>query len=474
MAHTRFEPFPFNAFDLPVETIAARFRWARRRGHPGYLWPDVPIAEWRASLEAIERVAAALLARGGMPAALGGVAEATGATPATGSRPEMPALAPASGPARPHAHAPAPALGPVTLTLPGGTLALSVAAYSSGLGPWLGHAHESGALEAEGEAGALLRLHLEHARARARRLEAELLRTLDVLAGAGIRATVLKGAHTARAYFPEPATRPTADLDLAVDDFAAAERALERAGYTLARRQPRPRQSTLVPPGAPTRLRTLALVHADDPYTLDLHASLDRDFFGVRTIRFGPLAEATAPWPALHPGARALHPPTLLAFLAVHASQGLHNLTLLRQLELVLVARADAAAGRLRWPELVACLERAGALRFAYPALALAERLAPGTIDPDALTALAAAATPRMRRIVAGLRPSGAQRPERLSLDERLMWARGPIEHARRVMYMAWPLWIGASPGELRRIYAERAGQVLRRILPWRGAGRHG
>ncbi|HEX6939817.1 MAG TPA: nucleotidyltransferase family protein [Longimicrobiales bacterium] len=446
MAHTGSESFPFNAFDLPAETIAARFRWARRRGHPAYLWPEVPIAEWRASLEAIERAAAALLARS--------------------------AAAASSGPAEAPVRVPAP----VRLSPPGGALALSVAAYSSGLGPWLGHALEAGALEAEGEAGALLRLHLEHARARAERLERELARALDRLAAAGIEATVLKGGHTAREYFPEPATRPTADLDLLVDAaaFEAAERALERAGYTLARRQPRPRQSTWVPPGAPTRLRTLALVHADDPYTLDLHASLDRDFFGVRTVRFGPLAEATTPWPALHPAARVLRPPTLLAWLAVHASQGLHNLTLLRQLELVLVIRADTAAARLRWDSLVDLLDRAGALRFAYPALALAERLAPGSVDPDALAVLAAAATPRMRRVLDGLRPSGAQRPERLSLSERFMWARGPVEHACRVLYMAWPLWIGASPGELRRIYAERAARVLRRILPGRGAGRHG
>src|SRR5690606_25676834 len=160
----------------------------------------------------------------------------------------------------------------------------------------------------------------------------ELTRALDTLARAGIPGTVLKSAHTARAYFPEPATRPAADLDLAVPagEFVAAERALLHAGYTLQKRQPYPRQSTWIPPGAPTRLRSLALVHAEDPYTLDLHASLDRDFFGIRTVRFGPLDAGTRPWPEMHPAARALTQPLLLAYLAVHASQGLHNLTLLR------------------------------------------------------------------------------------------------------------------------------------------------
>ena len=417
---------PFDALDMPPERIAASFRWAREQGHPGYVWPDVPIAEWRAALHGIERVTSALLT--------------------------------------------APQAPPRLATRPGSTLALSVAAYTSGLGPYLGHAIETGALEADDEAAALLALHLEHACRRARRLDAELARALDVLGNAGILVTVLKSMHTAREYFPEPAMRPAADIDLAVpkEDLAAAERALIDAGYTLERRQPRPRQSTWVPPGAPTQLRSLALVHADDPFTLDLHASLDRDFFGIRTVRFGPLDAATRPWPELHHAARALTQPLLLAYLAVHASQGLHNLTLLRLVEIVRVARADAAAGRLRWPELIAWLERADALRFAYPALELAERLAPGTVDPDARAALAAAATPRMARVLADLRPADAQRPERLSIEERLMWARSPVEHVRRALYMLWPLWIGASPRELRRLYAERLHRLLRRAVSWR------
>src|SRR5690606_631352 len=218
--------------------------------------------------------------------------------------------------------------------------------------------------------------------------------------------------------------------------------------------------------GAPTQLRSLALVHADDAFTLDLHASLDRDFFGIRTVRFGPLDAATRPWPDAHAAARVLAQPLLLAYLAVHASQGLHNLTLLRLVEIVRVVRADTAAGRLHWAELIAWLERTDALRFAYPALELAERLAPGTVDPDARAALAAAATPRTIRVLAGLRPADAQRPEQFSLAERIMWARGPVEHLRRVLYMIWPLWIGASFGELRPLYAERLRYLLRRAAP--------
>src|SRR5690606_32656041 len=131
----------------------------REQGHPGYVWPDVPVADWRAALHAIEHATAALLASPQRPPRLD--------TPA------------------------------------GGALALSVAAYTSGLGPYLGHAIETGALGADDEAAALLALRLEHARRRARRLDAELTRALDVLGGAGILVTVLKSAHTAREYFPE-------------------------------------------------------------------------------------------------------------------------------------------------------------------------------------------------------------------------------------------------------------------------------
>src|SRR5690606_41854154 len=98
----------------------------------------------------------------------------------------------------------------------------------------------------------------------------------------------------------------------------------------------------------------------------------------------------------------------------------------------------------------------------------LAERLAPGTVDPDARAALAAAATPRMTRVLAGLRPADAQRPERLSIEERLMWASGPAEHLRRALYMLWPQWIGASPRDLRQLYTERLRRLLRRTVSWR------
>ncbi|HEX7049398.1 MAG TPA: nucleotidyltransferase family protein [Longimicrobiales bacterium] len=422
-------PLSVDALDLAPEAIAARFRWARERGHPAWLWPEISVVAWRAALDAIERVATELLTD---PRA-----EARLALPSTGSE---------------------------------AVRALGVAAYTSGLGPLLGYWIETDRLAADADAAALLHVHLVHGRGRAERFRRELRRTLDVLAAAEIHAVVLKGAHTAYSHFPEPGLRPAADIDLAVEprQVDGAERALAAAGYAITRRQPWLRRSDWVPPGAPTRLRSLEVIHADDPYTIDLHASLDRDFFGIRTVRPGTAdEESTNPWPSFHPAARVLRQPLLAAFLAIHASEGLHNLTLLRLTELVLVLRKDSAAGRLRWDDLTGLLEDAGALRFACPALILAERLAPGTVAPGLLSAVADAAPPRMARLLATLRPAGAQRVDRLSLGERFLWASGPIEHLRRAVHMIWPTSIRGSFGKVRHIYGERLYRLLRGRVAW-------
>lgn len=60
-------------------------------------------------------------------------------------------------------------------------------------------------------------------------------RCLEVLARAGVRSVVLKGAALAVAHYPHPALRPMADLDVLVapGQRAAAVRALQAVGWTL-------------------------------------------------------------------------------------------------------------------------------------------------------------------------------------------------------------------------------------------------
>ncbi len=449
-------PLLDDALDLAPGQVSARLRAARRRGQPAWLWPEVPVSAWRAALRQIE-IAARWVLTGGGRAAL-----------------------PAEGPAA--------------------VRALGLAAYTSGTGPLLGYWLEIGALEAADAAAALLAVHLRHGRRRMARLSAEAAAALHHLAQAGVAAVLLKGVHTAHAYFPDPGTRPCSDIDLLVApaDLAAAERVLAAAGYTPGRTQRRPYKREWAPPGAkgaPRLPRSLELAHADDAWTIDLHASLERNFFGVATVR--PAGDAgsdgagipTRPWllptAGAHVPSRVLAHPAQALFLATHASEGLHNLTLIRLIELALVLRRDAAEYRdaespgirgrpvpaspcprvpvsAAWRALVQAAEQSGALRFAHPALALCERFLPGTVPGGVRARFAAAATPAQQRVLAQLTPATAQRLDRLSLEERFMWAATPRERLRRLLHGAWPAPAGRSPAELWRIYAERAWRLAR------------
>ncbi len=162
---------PFGALDLSATDIQARFAWAISRGHPSYLWPELPRRVWQACLSEIERVSGLILAG------------------TTGVRLEPPA----EGSAR----------------------SMGIAGFTSGMGPLLAHWLEQRVLQAGPELGQLLELHLRHARVHAQRRLRTLEEALILLAGAGIPVTVIKGSH-ARAYFPEPALRPAADIDIVI------------------------------------------------------------------------------------------------------------------------------------------------------------------------------------------------------------------------------------------------------------------
>ncbi len=408
--------------ELDANAIERRLRWAREHGHPHYLWPDVPPEQWRAALAEVERVTRGLM----------------GQTPGVRLNAEDEAR----------------------------LRTLSVAAFTSGMGPLLGWWIEQGQLYAGERARSLLALHLEHGRERAARMLTALREVICVLDEAGVAATVLKGAHTAHVWFPESGLRPMSDLDLLVAhmDTARAEAALRAAGYTLVpgSRLSRPYRSDWRSTEAPVELRSLTVHHRDNPYTVDLHASLDLDFFGVRTVRFGtpaPEQLVAAPWAG--PRATALPQPLLVAYLAAHASQGLYNLTMIRLTELVLVIRRDVGQA-LSWDELMDLLHGTSAERFVYPAFELAERLAPGVVDSAFRQQLARAATPALRAIVSALTPGTAQRLERLALNEQFMWGMTPIEHLRRAAHMLLPAGPRGSLRRLRRIYLDRAYRLLR------------
>lgn len=407
--------------ELTAAEVEARFRWARSRGHPSYVWREVPVAEWRAALVDVERATAAVLAGG-------------------------PARFERRASLSPGAHA--------------------VAAFTSGLGPLLGHWAEAGALEVEAGLEPLLRAHLAHSRRRASRMEWELHRLLGVLAAAGVEPTIVKGAHTSRAYFPDPATRPAADLDLVVvpASLAAATAALRAAGYVERIEQRRPYKADWQPPDAPATVRSIWFNHEENPFAIELHSTLERDFCGIRRVTVADGEEGTEPWRAVPGNARVLAQPWLTAYLALHASEALQNLTLLRVLELVLAIRQDIGT-TLQWGALLDLLVDRGALGYAYPALALAERLAPGTVDGGALESMRAAAPRRVRAVLSRISPATAYRPERISLEERFMWAVGAADHVRRAFRSLWPIAGGGSVRRLARIYRDRAWELARGVV---------
>lgn len=401
--------------------VRDRADWARRRGHPDYLWPDVAIIRWRTALRGVEEAVRTVLAgRGGRGDAC---------------------IAPVGLPADPV-----------------DTRAIGIAAFTSGLGPLLGRWIEDGLLRATPQATDLLTAHLFQGRRRATRMQGMLADAVAALNGAGLRPLVLKGLHTGAVYFPEPGARTAADIDLAVGapELPAAEAALAALGWRLARRRRSPPGSEWAPP-EPQAIRSLELTHADNPVSIDLHGGLERAFFGVRMLRFGAAPfETAAPLEGM-PGALRLTQPHLLVFLAAHASEELHRLQLLRLVELVLVARRDLRQPA-DWTAVRDLTRDLDAGRFLLPAVELAERLAPGSMDAGWLADLRADATPRMRRVLATLQPTDAQRLEGLSLRDRFVFVRGPIEALRRGAYLLWP----ADSRRIGAVYAERAWRLLR------------
>lgn len=417
-----------NSLDLTPELIRERLRWARRQGHPFHLWPDMSVGEWRASLREIHRVTTHVLA---------------------GDSTTVPEL-----------------------SIPADTRKMGVAAFTSGMGALLGYWIEAGKLAAPPGVSDLLSLHLRHGRERARLLTDELGKAVELLVAVGIDPIVIKGAHTAHVYFPDPGTRPASDLDLVIglDEVGEASRVLREGGYVETHRQSRPRKSDWVPPGASTTIRSLEVTHRDNPVTIDLHTTLDRNFFGRGIVSLGPVDGSSTRRHLLEisggrpggVGVRILQQPLLAASLAAHASEKLHNLSMIRLVELVLVLRRDLAQGELVWADLCSMLERADAMRFVYPAFEMAERLVPGTLEPVFHARLAEAAPPRMRRVLADVQPFNAHRFEVLALDERFMWARGLVEHVRGVVQLLWPSSVGGSLRVLFRMYANRLRRVVR------------
>jgi hypothetical protein len=406
-------PLAFSTFDLDPDEFRSRMASARSRGRPQWLWPEISIEHWRESRRVIVQALSEVLTRGSSQCCLDGEAST-----------------------------------------------ISLAAYTAGLGPLLGWWIGEGKVKASELASAIFDLHLAHNRSRMERMAVRATTVIRELAGLGVGATVLKGMHTAFAYFPDAATRPVSDIDLLVSekDSRRANTLFESNGYVL--KYQTPCEHSWGAPATPLEPRSLLLVHADDPWSVDLHNSLD-----YLPHPAGPVAQLdltrgsddTTPWPCAT-AANTLAQPLLLLHLAAHASCGLHNLTPLRMTEMAMVIRADVEIGTLRWDKFLKCARAANASGIVFPALHFVDELAPGTVPPEVLEVCRDAAPPGVRRIVDHLTPATVQRIDRISIAEHFMWSRDWRDVCRAIVYDVMPI---RSPRQLWSIYHGRAAQIL-------------
>jgi hypothetical protein len=381
------------------EEIDRRLARFQRTWHAEHLWPDVPSPEFRAAQVELARVAAAVL--GDVP-------------------------------------------GPVSLRSPSwpGNRALSVAAFASGVGPLMGFWCETGRVAAEPAVAALFATHLSHGRRRAVRLRHELERVVTALAEHRVDVWVLKGMHTGYRYFPEPGARTMSDIDLLVQpgDWVRSRDVLGALGFVEVPVPSHPEQSSWTPRDAGL-VRSLDFVHAQSPWSLDLHRSLDRVPFEGLSTNVGIPAPADGDvWNEFCRPVRVLPQPLQLAYLAVHASSHFYSIMQIRLVELILVARSDFAGRPERWRALDRFVARTGTGRFVFPALDLAERLVPGTIDPLLLEHVTAAAPGRLRRLVSNTTPASAQRLHPFpGLRERFVWVASWSEVLAALRWLVRP-----------------------------------
>ncbi len=316
------------------------------------LWPAVSVASFRAAQTQLTQITSAVLAAADRPVPLGTSATMEG-------------------------HA------------------LGVAAFAGGIGPLIGYWCEAGSVAAEGEVAERFATALDHGRRRAARMRQGLEAVLAPLGDRGIDVCVLRSTHTRQRYFPDPGTRTSADIDLLVrpDDWETTVGTLRDAGYTDA-------AGRWIPPDAPAVARSLDFAHADDPWSIHLHRTLDR--LGT------PDPSACGPCDELGHHVRVLPQPLLLAHLAARTSSHLGAIMLVRLVELVFVVRRDFAGRPDAWHAFSELVARTGTGPFVFPALDLAERLAPGTVDAEVCERLAAAAPEAVRRVVRGATPATA------------------------------------------------------------------
>jgi hypothetical protein len=332
---------------------------------------------------------------------------------------------------------------PGRLTIPHGSTrrALGIAGLATGVGPLVGYWIERGTVRADDEVANLFAEHLEHGRKRAALLSSELEHLLRQLEKHQVPVTVLKGSHLGRDYYPEPGTRVSSDIDLLVHpgQAARAEAVLTHLGFVSATPVWPPHRADWRLPGQGGP-RSLELTHAENPWSVDLHSSLDRKLIQPLVGSFGELkSHDRIRWSESHPGAYSMAPPALLSFLAFHASAGFDRVRLILVVDMVFVIRRYLVAHPGGWSDLERDIWVRDIPRYVYPALSLVDKLVPGIVNRGTIARLKAATPRRIRRRVGMATLLTTNRLEHVGLSTRLMWVTSIKEALRFAGRMVWP-----------------------------------
>jgi len=402
------------------QAIALRAgRWLRT-GNPAHLWPDVSESALLAAHRAIWNATGALLRR----------------------ESQVPPLDTAES---------------------GDPRTLGIAAFRAGMGALLGFWIERGQLVAAPAVVALLAEHLLHGRRRAAVLDAALVQVLAALDHWEIIPTLLKGAHTGHVHFAEAACRVGTDLDLLVDpiQLPAARGVLRSLGYREESRPRIPTRSAWYPGGSPTHPVSLELAHADNPWSVDLHCSLERRYFRGLSVSVDHTTLARRRLTIAGHTAMVLDDPHLIAHLALHGSRELGFPQVIRVVELIAVIRQASVSPRF-WPETHAYLTAQQLYRFVAPMFVLAEEAVPGIVAVPVLHGCRAALTARWRRWLDYVLAHGLSRPHQRTLDERLVWAASWPDTVKIASDLVWH---GDNLGwrDRLRLWSEGAQALLKR-----------
>jgi len=214
---------------------------------------------------------------------------------------------------------------------------------------------------------------------------------IEALRRVGVEAMPFKGALLAPLAYPDPAMRPLADLDLLVREQEVRKSigVLERLGYVYYSRSA---EDFVYLRGQ----RKANVWHPDNVHPIELHFRIREEYAGLAydlTQAMWSSAGRRAYWR----GSQALVPawPIALHHVCGHATSD----WLIQRGKLMEIGDIQTVASRIteeEWDAFLASIPRSSA-RFVYPALAVTQRYAPGSIPEHVLVSLRVHLAPTLK-----------------------------------------------------------------------------